>query len=374
MKEADSRTSRRTYFFFNLGCHKNLVDADYSAAELERHGWTEVKDPSDAYLLVVTTCAFIQAAEQESVDEILRVASQKEDWQKLAVLGCLVSREGESLGPLLPEVDYFLPVERMTDLFALAGRETVDGPVAAAGGAAARSAQGAARGRRFTPPHLAYMKISEGCSNHCTYCTIPSIRGELSSRGADGIVKEAVELASLGVRELVVIAQDTAAWGRERETGCDFYGLVRRISDESGIEWIRLMYLHPAHIDPDRLAGLMESGLALRYADIPIQHANDRILRSMGRGYTREDLDSIFRDLRKRVEGIVLRTTVMAGFPGETEEEFLELVDFLQEHRIDHVGAFAFSPEEGTPAFGMDGRIDGATVTARVDEISSMQL
>jgi ribosomal protein S12 methylthiotransferase len=376
MKEIDGKRFAGSFHFFNLGCSKNLVDAERVAGSLEQRGWRYEEDPALAALLVITTCAFISIAEEESVGEILRVASGKKDWQKLVVLGCMVTREGERLGGLFPEVDLFLPVDEMMKLpemvDSLVGefgeaRESIGkesgGPLAQPGGRCL-----------FTLPHMAYLKIAEGCSNHCSYCSIPAIRGELRSEESDEMVREARELAKAGVKEMVLIAQDTSAFGHDSGRSDDLYSLAEEIARIEGIEWIRLMYLHPAHLNARRIAELISNGDIIPYLDIPVQHVSDRILKDMGRGYQRKDLEDLFDVLRKVEDRVVLRTTVMAGFPGETESEFNELLDFIEEQKFDHLGVFAFSPERGTDASNMEGIVDPDTVLKRMDEISTVQM
>ncbi|MBN1164849.1 MAG: 30S ribosomal protein S12 methylthiotransferase RimO [Candidatus Krumholzibacteriota bacterium] len=372
MKAEDRESQLPSYFFFNLGCPKNIADAELTASRLDEAGWRPAPSPSQARLLVITTCAFISAAEEESINEILRVASGKRDGQKLAVLGCLVSREGEALRELLPEVDIFLPVERMRFLperLAGEGEDRFEEEIE-------RAEEGAIFPRRnlFTPAHLAYLKIAEGCSNHCSYCTIPSIRGELASRPREDILREVSAMTSRGVKEIVVVAQDTCAWGRDRENGRIFTDLLEDILKLPGLEWIRLMYLHPAHLDAEGLVPLMREGAIVPYLDIPLQHVSDRILQRMGRNYRRSDLERLFYRLRSGIEDLVLRTTVMVGFPGETEREFEELLGFLEEFRLDHVGIFSYSPEKGTPAWSGGERVGEDTLRGRTEELTAAQM
>ncbi len=371
MKEADTRRSPGSYFFVNLGCPKNLVDAERTAAGLRAYGWEEAPSITDADLIVVTTCAFISLAEEESIDVILQVAAEKSSSQRLAVLGCLVSREGAELESLLPEVDIFLPVSEMGEL---AERVTAKGPVPCAAGK-----EGAAERILFTPPHIAYLKISEGCSNRCAYCLIPAIRGELRCRGEGEIESEAEGLVAAGVREIVIVAQDTTAWsggaGRGREEGArdDLYRLLEAIAAAEP-DWVRLMYLHPARLDAERIIGLAERGVMIPYLDIPVQHASDRILERMGRGYGLEDLKRIFGTLRSSKIEFVLRTTVMVGFPGETDSDFRVLHDFLDEFSLDHVGVFEFSPERGTRAALLAERVPERIKVERRDELLELQM
>jgi len=377
-----------TYLFINLGCPKNLVDAEGVAARLEAFGWREAESSDEASLVVVTTCAFISSAMEESVEEILEAGRGKREGQLLAVLGCLVSREETALKKLLPEVDLFLNVDEMLSL-----PERLEERGAATERAAGASKRGrtpsrraasgshavlpeASRGGRklFTPPHLAYLKIADGCSNRCSYCMIPSIRGDLRSRSRADILAEAEGLAESGVRELVIVAQDTTAWGFDRLGQERLYDLLELIADSARFDWVRLMYLHPAHVDLERLVPLIRGGAVLPYLDIPIQHASDRILQAMGRGYSKADLERLFESLRSRVDDIVLRTTIMVGFPGETDEEFRELADFTEMVSFDHVGVFTYSPEKGTKAYSLRPRVPEPVALERKDELLNIQL
>jgi len=351
-----------SYTFFNLGCPKNLVDAERVAARLEEAGWRPAPSPAGAELLVVTTCAFIASAMEESVEEILRVGAAKRPGQTLAVLGCLVSREAAALRKLIPEVDVFCDVREMLLL-----PERLD----RAGGGGRQSAAGR---RLFTPPHLAYLKISDGCANHCSYCMIPKIRGDLVSRTRGEILAEAAELAAAGVKELTIVAQDTTAWGSDRGGRENLYDLLEALAGGAHFDWIRLMYLHPAHIDVERLVPLVKGGAICPYLDIPIQHVSDEILERMGRTYTRRDLESLFERLRSSVDNLILRTTVMTGFPGETDTHARELADFLEEISFDHVGVFAYSPEPGTDARRLKEQVPQRVALARKDELLDIQM
>lgn len=363
MNETGTDNARDAYFFFNLGCPKNLVDAERVASRLEEAGWRMASAPGRARLLVVTTCAFIEQAEEESIGVILRVASHKQPWQHLAVLGCLVNREGSHLPELFPEVDTFLTVEEMERLPALAGRA-----------APFPAGMEPMRRRLFTPSHVAYLKIAEGCSNRCSYCTIPSIRGALRSRDPEEIVAEAVWLAGRGVREIVLIAQDTAAWGAECGGGRSPWELVETIAAAVEPAWVRLMYLHPAHVDLDRLVRLLQRNVICRYVDIPIQHVSNDVLRRMNRRYGRADLERLFGTLRSAVDDLVMRTTIMVGFPGESVAAFEDCIDFLETYEFDHVGVFAFSPERGTAAARLAGRVSAAESLWRRNEILDCQM
>ncbi len=378
--EAETPILPGTYSFFNLGCPKNLVDAERVAARLEQSGWREAPSPGEAALLVVTTCAFIASAMEESVEEILRVGAAKRKGQVLAVLGCLVSREALSLRKLLPEVDLFCDVNEMPLLAERIAAGAAGTERALPASALAAPAKGPRRGysipgrRLFTPPHLAYLKISDGCANRCSYCTIPSIRGDLASRPREEILAEAADLAASGVKELAVVAQDTTSYGTDRGRSGNLYDLLEELADGARFDWIRLMYLHPAHIDVGRLVPLIKGGAITPYLDIPIQHVSNPILERMGRGYARKDLDSLFDVLRSSIDDLVLRTTVMTGFPGETDAHFRELAGFLEDVAFDHVGVFAYSPEAGTKARTLAGKVPESVALARKEELLDIQM
>ena len=363
-----------TYRFVNLGCPKNLVDAERVAALLESGGWREAPSNDEATLLVVTTCAFIASAREESLDEIVQAVAERRPGQRFAVLGCLVSHAGEDvLRRALPEVDVFCGVAEMTELPARLAAPVPPRSRDARRGAAAHVHKTTGR-KLFTPPHLAYLKIADGCSNKCAYCSIPSIRGDLASRPMDEILAEARGLAAMGVRELVVIAQDTTAWGFDRGGGGRVYDLLEAIADAGFFDWTRLLYTHPAHIDAARLAPLLRGGAIVPYLDVPIQHASDRVLELMGRPYTRRALEDLFDALRAASSDLVLRTTVMVGFPGERERDFRELAAFLESAAFDHVGVFAYSRERDTAAASLGGRVPARVALQRRDELLEIQM
>ncbi len=359
-----------SFYFINLGCPKNLVDAEGVAAKLERWGFVPSADLESSGLVVITTCSFIRAAMEESVDVILSAASKMKDGQVLAVLGCLVSREGRKLEGLLPEVDLFVPVPRMGELPALLREKGLFSEIKPPSDDCGEALQR----RLFTPDHIGYLKIAEGCRNRCAYCMIPSIRGELVSRKSEEILKESARLKERGVKELIVIAQDTGSWGLDTDSTEDLFGLLSRIDEVVRPPWVRLMYLHPASIDIDGLEFLLRERKILRYLDIPIQHASSGVLKAMGRGYGRNYLERLLDRLKSGFDDLVLRTTVMVGFPGETERDFAELVDFLEKYEIDHAGVFEYSPERGTKAYRFPGMVDEGTKNERKELIEEIQM
>ena len=362
----------KTIFTVSLGCPKNLVDTEIMLGELSRHGWRVVGRPEEAGVLLVNTCAFIAPAAQEAVDTILELAAHKADdpRKRLVVAGCLTQRYAGALPELLPEVDLFVGVNDFPRLARLLEEE---------GGERLHC-----RGPRFdyarplprlaaTPPHLAYLKIAEGCSHACTFCTIPAIRGPYRSRPLDTLLAEARELAAAGVRELILVAQDTTAYGREWGYQPGLPELLTELARLPGFLWIRLLYGHPARVT-DRLLEVMAAHPQIcPYLDLPIQHAHDGVLRRMGRRYTRADLMALFRRIREILPQAALRTTVMVGFPGETEEEFAALMELAATVRFQHLGVFVYEPEEGTPASRLTPNVPRRTAQARARRLKALQ-
>jgi ribosomal protein S12 methylthiotransferase len=328
------------------------VDTEIMLGGLTGAGWVVTGEPAGADLLLVNTCGFIEPACKEAVDTILELARIKADRPevRLVVAGCLVQRYGEDLAKELPEVDLFIGVHdfpALPDLLerrpGLAGSRLVHGsPPYAYGGADARFAA--------TPAHLAYLKIAEGCSHGCTFCLIPQIRGPMRSRPLLTLVQEAEGLAAAGVKELICVAQDTTAYGREEPGHPGLADLLRKLAAMDGFRWVRLLYAHPARITSELLAVMAASPRILPYLDIPIQHGHDEVLRRMGRGYRRADILDTVRRIRESLPGATLRTTVMVGFPGETEAHFQALSELVTEVGFDHLGVFLYCPEAGTPA------------------------
>jgi ribosomal protein S12 methylthiotransferase len=366
---------QKTLYPVSLGCPKNLVDTEIMLGSLSRQGWQVVASPEEARVLLVNTCAFIAPAAQEAVDTILEMARHKENDpdKRLVVAGCLVSRYGEDLLPPLPEVDLFVGVDDFPRLPGL-----LDALAAAPG---ARLANQAPRfdfadpQPRFpaTPRHLAYLKIAEGCSHGCTFCTIPAIRGPWRSRPLATLIAEAGQLAAAGVKELNLIAQDTTAYGRDWGGRPGLADLLGELAALPGFTWIRLLYTHPAHLTADLIAAMAVLPGVAPYLDMPIQHGHDEMLRRMGRGYTRDRLLDLFGRVRSAIPGVALRTTVMVGFPGETDEHFEALLDLVERVRFEHLGIFLFSPEEGTPAASFGDPVPRRTAQARVRRLKALQ-
>ena len=344
----------------SLGCPKNLVDSEYIAHRLEQGGHT-LND--DADLVVINTCAFVEDATKESIDVILsEAAADGGKGRKIVVAGCLVERYKEELAKLLPEVDLFLPRSAYGSIEKLVSGEAVD----------QASGEPPCFPRKvFTRLPSAYIKIQEGCDNRCSYCTIPAIRGPLTSRGTAEIVEEFSWLLQEGYREFTVIGQDVTAYGRD--TGSDIKRLLRALLWVPGDYFLRLLYLHPRGIDDELMALIAGEDRIIKYLDIPVQHSEDTMLRAMNRGYTRAHLEDLLGRIRSAIPGIVLRTTLMVGFPGETDQDFANLCDFVRMWEFDNLGAFVYSKEEGTPAFGLKGHVKKGLKRERFQRVMEIQ-
>ena len=360
--------------FVSLGCSKNLVDTEVMLYNLHAAGFEITPNEEEAEIIVVNTCGFIESAKRESIDNILDVAELK-TWGKcrhIIATGCLVERYREQVWEQMPEIDAILGVGSLFDI-AEACSAVMRGEKYSSFRDKETSKLG---GDRIitTEPHTAYLKIAEGCDNLCTYCAIPMIRGKLRSRAIEDIVAEARDLEAMGVKEINLIAQDTTRYG------LDLYGeyalarLVRALTDETSIPWIRLLYCYPDKITDELIYELKNNPRLVKYMDIPIQHISDKVLERMNRHGNGEVIRSAVKRLRDGVPGIVLRTTAMVGFPGESEEDFCELCEFVKEAKFDRFGAFTFSAEEGTPAAEMDGEIDEQTKQDRYDVLMQTQL
>lgn len=330
-------TRKRRINIVTLGCAKNIVDSEHLAGQLGPNWEVEYdSDSTDAKIVVVNTCGFIGDAKQESIDTILRFAAAREagDIDHLFVMGCLSERYRDELREEIPEVDEFFGVNNLKDILRTVGERYRD----------------ELRGERrlTTPKHYAYLKISEGCNWGCGYCAIPLIRGRHVSVPFEELLAEAEALAAKGVRELIVIAQDTTYYG------LDLYGkrrlgeLLRALCRIDGIEWVRLHYAYPAHFPQDVIEAMRDEPKICKYLDIPLQHISDRMLRSMRRGLGKAETVRLVEELRRQIPDIALRTTLLVGYPGETEQDFRELLDFVTEARFDRLGVFPYSEEEGT--------------------------
>ena len=343
----------------SLGCAKNLIDSEHLLAKLARAGAVVGAPPEAADIIIVNTCGFIAPAKQESIDTILDLAhyKKKDPNKRLIVMGCLSQRYGPELHAGLPEVDAVFGLNHDDDIIRACGLTPIS-----------------ETGRLLlTPPHTAYIRISEGCSNRCTYCTIPVIRGPYRSRPPTEIIREAEDLAASGVKELVVIAQDTTLYGTDLSGDIRIHDLLARLAEIAGVHWIRLLYTHPAHFPNGLIAAYADIPVLVPYVDLPLQHLNDAILRRMGRGMTQHDAIDLIAHLRARVPNIAIRTTFIIGFPGETRPQFNELVRLVKEIQFDHAGAFPYSREDGTPAARMPNQVSERAKARRVRDLMLAQ-
>ena len=359
----------------SLGCPKNQVDADVFTHALLKEGHETVADPAEADAIIVNTCGFIQSAKEEAIENILLACGYKQTNPELKVIvtGCLAERYKQQIAAEMPEVDAVVGMGSNAALPEIlrrvctpgAGRVESYGPKAdmPLGGARIIS----------TPGHYAYLKIAEGCNNRCRYCAIPLIRGPLRSRPMESCVAEARWLAEEGVRELIVVAQDPTAYGEDWGRPGAINDLLDALNAIEGIRWIRVLYAYPERITDDFIRAMVRNRKVVPYLDLPIQHCNDRILAAMNRRGSRAELEDVIRRLRAAIPGLTLRTTLIAGFPGETEEEYAELCDFVRTVQFDRLGCFAYSPEENTPAAAMDGQLAEEVRQRRADHIMEIQ-
>ena len=351
--------------FVSLGCAKNLIDSENMMAMLKSEGHEIVPDPKQAEAIVVNTCGFIASAKQESIQTIFEMAKYKETGlKKLIVCGCLAQRYQEALEQEIPEVDAIIPIR---DYDKLADRLR---PLLGEGDQSLIS-----KSERVLTgnPWQAYIKISDGCSNHCAYCAIPLIRGEQKSRTIEDIVKEATFLSSIGVKELTLIAQDTTKYGLDNYGEYKLGDLIRAIDQIPGLHWIRILYMYPDEIVDDVLDAMKESKKVVPYFDIPTQHASTRMLKRMNRRSSHEEVKAITDKIRKMFPNATLRTTLIVGFPGERQEDFDEMMDFVKEIQWDRMGAFTYSQEEDTPAYDMDGQVPQEIMDERLAQLMQVQ-
>lgn len=341
--------------FISLGCAKNQVDCERMMYRVQEAGHTVCSGILGCDVVVINTCGFIDSAKSEAIDFILQTAALKADGQvgKILVTGCLSQRYQDEIMEQMPEVDGILGTGSYSDIVAAIDTLLEDNEVRLFDSIDAPEQE---TGRILTTPeHYAYLKIAEGCDNRCSYCIIPYLRGKFRSRTMDDVLYEARLLADSGVKELIVVAQDTSRYGTDLPGHKRLLPeLLRQLCQIDGIHWVRVHYLYPDEIDDELIDVIASETKIVKYLDIPIQHCNSKILKLMNRRGDGAYLKNLFQKLRKRIPGLVLRTSVITGLPGEGEEEFAELCDFLKELRLERVGAFAFSPEEGTPAADME--------------------
>lgn len=367
--------------FISLGCSKNLIDTEVTIGKFKNHNYKIVNNPKEADIIVVNTCGFIESAKEEAINTILEMAEYKKKRCKfLIAMGCLVQRYYDELLKALPEVDLFLKIEDYNKMW-----DKIEGLIK-------QNKKSENLKKEFkmtalpmfeekeyllrevaTGNNYAYLKIGEGCSNMCTYCAIPYIRGLFVSRTMESILKEANKLAKCGIKEIIIIAQDTTKYG------IDIYGkpmlsaLLKEICKIDGIKWVRFLYSYPEGITDELIKTVKEEEKICKYFDIPIQHISDNILKKMNRKTSKENIENLIEKIRKQIPEVVLRTSLIVGFPGENEKDFEELYEFVQKTKFDKLGVFKYSKEEGTPASNMPDQIHYKTKQARERKIMSLQ-
>lgn len=363
---------KKSIALISLGCAKNLVNSEQMLYLLDEAGYALSPDPEGCDAVIINTCGFIDAAKSEAIDTILQMAELKAAGKlgKIIVTGCLPERYRDDIRAELPEIDAILGVGSFADIVS-ALDEAFAGNIVEYFGDKNAPVDELPR-VVSTGPAWAYLKIAEGCDNFCAFCAIPYIRGRYRSRSMTNILEEARSLAEHGVKELIVIAQDITKYGTDLYGKRSLAELCSKLSEIDGIEWIRLHYTYPDQFDDELIDEIASNDKIVKYLDIPIQHINDGILRAMNRHGTSDDIRRLFKDLRQRIPGLVLRTSIIAGLPGEGEAEFEELCEFLREAKIERAGVFPFSPEEGTRAAKME-HVDFETAQRRAELIMQLQ-
>ncbi len=358
----------------SLGCPKNQVDAERMLALMDEAGHTIVDYVDGCDVVIINTCGFIDDAKKEAIENILDTVELKKEGivRKIIVTGCLAQRHKEEIAQEIPEVDAVIGIGANGKIL-----EVIDEVMATTELVESFPPQSELPldGQRIltTPEHWAYLKIADGCSNRCTYCTIPSIRGDMRSRKMENILEEAKQLAEVGVKELIVIAQDTTSYGLDLYGELKLPELLNSLCEIDGIEWIRLLYCYPDRITDELIATIKSQDKIVNYIDLPLQHANDRILKAMNRRGTSADIRNIIDKLRAEIPDVVIRTTFIVGFPGEDDEAFEDLATFVNEVEFDKLGCFSFSAQEGTLAYDMDGQIEEDVKLRRGDVIMQDQ-
>jgi ribosomal protein S12 methylthiotransferase len=365
----------KKFSIVSLGCARNLVDSEVMAGLLQQSGYEMVEEPADADVVMVNTCGFIEAAKAESIDTIIEIARLKEEGRikKLVVAGCLAQRYPEELAKELPEVDLFIgtgEVPRITEI--LHDSEAKQNQRLYIGIPSYLYDHATPR-VRATPSYSAFLKVSEGCDHKCAFCIIPQLRGPHRSRPIDSVIKEAALLAQAGVKEINLIAQDLTAYGRDRRDGTTLVRLLREMVQIPEILWIRMLYAYPNFLDAELLELIADSNNICKYIDMPFQHISRRLLQKMRRGKSGSAVREAVQKLREAIPGVTLRTSLIVGFPGETEEDFGLLLDFVEETRFDRLGVFKYSEEEGTAAAAMGEKIPEEEKERRWQEIMDLQ-
>ncbi len=358
----------------SLGCSKNLVDSERMLYKLRKNGYELVTEPGLADVAVVNTCGFIQSAKEEAIETILELAKLKEDGtlKKIVITGCLVERYKEEIGEQFPEADAVIGIGDTKDIVDVINDVMKDERVLRF----SPKLDAELTGDRIisTLPFFSYLKVAEGCSNCCTYCAIPQIRGKFRSVPMEDVIKEAETLAENGVTELIVIAQDTSRYGEDLYGVSKLPELLRELCKIDKLKWIRTLYCYPERITDELLDTIASEPKLVKYLEIPIQHCNGDILSRMNRWGNTEELEALFSHIREKIPGVILRTTLITGFPGETEEQFNELAEFIQRIRFDRLGCFAYSREDGTKSYDFPDQIEPEVAAHRAEIIMEQQM
>lgn len=369
------KNNKRYVFIETLGCSKNQVDSEIMMGLFQDHAYYMTSEVDKADIIVVNTCGFIESAKEESIQTILDMTSYKQagTCKYLLVTGCLAERYANELLKELPEVDAFVGTTAFDAITAIVTQLENQGETIQQTGNIDKVFSENLPRRLSTPSHYAFLKIAEGCDNVCTYCIIPKLRGKYRSRPIEAIVSEAKNLVAQGVKELIVIAQDTTRYGVDLYGAYKLGELLEALNAIEDLKWIRLQYMYPDIVDEDLIMTIARLDKVVKYLDIPVQHASDSILKRMARHTTRQDILNLVTMARKHMPQVTLRTTVIVGFPGETDEDFQTLLDFVEICRFDRLGAFKYSKEEDTPAYLLDGHIDEDMKQERYEKLMFLQ-
>lgn len=372
-------TENKKVHFISLGCPKNLVDSEIMAGTLMKEGYEVVADENEAETVIVNTCGFIEDSKKESIDRVLEMSELKKNGRlkKLVVAGCLTQRYKDDLVEGLPEADLFVGSGEFQNIASILKTSYAGGDKKTFFNLPTYLQQESTPRVNSQPGHRAYLKISEGCMKRCAFCAIPLIRGNLQSRTIENVVSEAKQLAANGVKELIIISHDFTDYGwdlrRKNPSAQDSpVELLRALCKVEGIEWIRLLYLYPDGITPEMIELFATEKKLVKYFDMPLQHINDDVLKSMNRKMTRDEIETVLQNIRERIPDAIIRTQFIVGFPGETEEQFEEILEFMVKHEFDRVGCFKYSPEENTPGGKMSAQLDDETKDRRFDAVMSV--
>jgi ribosomal protein S12 methylthiotransferase len=367
--------TKQTISIVSLGCARNLVDSEVMAGLLQQSQYTMVQQPAEADIVIVNTCGFIGAAKEESIDAIIEIGRLKEEGslKKLVVAGCLSQRYPDELAKELPEVDLFIGTGEVPRVADILRDHEVNAKQRQYVGVPSYIYDHATPRLRSTPSYTAFLKVSEGCDHKCAFCIIPQLRGPHRSRSIESVVQEAGLLAEKGVKEINLIAQDLTAYGRDRKDGTTLHRLLEKLAQVPDIVWIRLLYAYPNFLEKPLLGLIRDSNKICKYFDIPFQHISRSLLQRMRRGKSGSAVREAVQDLRQAIPGLTLRTSLIVGFPGETEADFEELLDFVEQTQFDRLGVFKYSEEEGTAAAKLDGKVSEEDKERRWQELMEIQ-